>query len=270
MERTTLAAAGIPRTVQALTRAYTDYFVPIHFTQDAFARYILANDIDPDASPLWIQDDVPAAVALAGIRNGRGWVGAFGIAPEFRGQGLAQAMFAEVLRHIKRRGVTDIQLEVLDQNERAIRIYRRAGFTVTRKLFTLESPAIEPDSRAAEAVEPREALEWTDGTHLPQCWQRERRSLELRLPKLHALRRGSSYALFRADGAEVSLLKADIADEDAGALFAALAARSDDGKVAVLNEPEGSPLLALLTSRGWTPLHLQYEMHLTVTEKKSG
>jgi hypothetical protein len=181
-------------------------------------------------------------------------------------------MFAEVLRHIKRRGVATIQLEVLDQNERAIQIYRRAGFTVARKLFTLQSPTIEPDARAAETeeAEPREALAWTDGTQLPQCWQRERRSLELRLPSLHALRRGSSYALFRADGADVSLLKAEIADEDAGALFAALAARSDDGKIAILNEPEGSPLLALLTSRGWTPLHLQYEMRLTVPEKKSG
>lgn len=260
MERTTLAAAGISTAVKALTRAYTGYFVPIQFTEAAFARYVAANDIVLDASPVWLQEGVPAAVGVTGIRGRRGWVGAFGVAPEFRGKGLAQAMFGELVRHIKRCGVDSIQLEVLDQNERAIRIYQRAGFAVTRTLFTLESPQIDAAAGAAGEADPGEVIDLPDETPATHCWQRERRSLELRLPNLRAVRRGSSYALFRADGGDVSILKAAVADADATALFAALAAHSDDGQLAILNEPEGSPLLALLTSRAWTPLHRQYEM----------
>lgn len=264
MQRTTLAAAGIATAVEALRLAYTGYFVPLHFTEPAFARYIIANDIDLDASPVWLQDGEPAAVGVAGLRDSRGWVGAFGVAPHFRGRGLAQAMFGELLRHIKRRRVTAIQLEVLDRNQRAIQIYERAGFKTVRRLHTFQGPPVRGDATAARSTDPVQALEWRDGVESAPCWQRERRSLQLRLAQLRAVQCGESFSVFRADGGTVSLLKQRIAGADADALLAALAGHSEDGTMTVVNEPEDSPLLPLLAARSWTAAQVQYEMRLTL------
>ena len=261
VKKSTIAEAGIAAAVVALTRAYAGYFVPLHFSEETFARYIRANDIDPAASPVWFHDGEPVAIGVAGIRANRGWVGAFGLSPAFRGKGLAQAMFAGVLRHIKGRGVLNITLEVLDRNLPAIAVYERAGFRTVRKLFTLHSPEMKADPAGAQTVDPAVAIRLADGTGLEPCWQREDRSLELRLAALRALRCGSSFALFRAQSGDVSVLKAHLDIGDTDALMAAVAAHSADGTIAIVNEPAGSPLPALLTTRGWNTVHVQHEMH---------
>lgn len=260
MKASTVAEAGIAAAVVALTRAYTGYFVPIQFSEDAFARYIAANDIDTAASPLWFHDGEPAAIGIAGIRADRGWIGAFGLATAFRGKGLAQAMFGDVLRQIKRRGVGRIALEVLDRNAPAIAVYERAGFRKSRKLFSLQSPPIESDPAAAETIDPAEAIHLADNNGVEPCWQREDRSLELRLGSLQAVRCGSSFAVFRADNGAVSIVKAALRPAGADAVLAAVAARSADGTVGIVNEPAGSPLPALLSASNWSTVHVQYEM----------
>ena len=264
MERTTVAQAGIAVAVEALRRAYAGYFVPLHFSEGAFARYLRANDIDAAASPLWLHEGEPAAIGVAGIRAERGWVGAFGLAPGFRGKGLAHAMFGDLLRHIKRQSVRSISLEVLDRNVPAIAVYERAGFQNARKLFTLQSPKLVADSAGAETIDPAAAIGLDDGAGAAPCWQRENRSLELRLAALHAVRSGNSFAVFRAESGEVSLLKARVEPDDADALLGAVAAHSADGTVAVVNEPEGSALLPLLRARDWSVVHVQNEMRRSV------
>lgn len=261
MKKSTVAEAGIGAAVAALTQAYSGYFVPIHFSEAAFARYLRANDIDAAASPLWFHGSEPAAVGIAGIRANRGWVGAFGLSPAFRGKGLAQAMFGELLRLIKRRGVASIALEVLDRNLPAIAVYERAGFRRSRTLLTLQSPTLAADPSGAETIDAAVAIRLADGAPVEPCWQREERSLELRLPVLRALRCGDSFAVFRAEHGDASIVRARVEPADADELLNAVAAHSADGAVVAVNEPAGSPLAVLLSARGWDTVHVQYEMH---------
>ena len=53
------------------------------------------------------------------------------VAPEVRGQGVAAGLLAEALRWARVRGATAMQLGVNCTNDRAVRLYARAGFVAT-------------------------------------------------------------------------------------------------------------------------------------------
>jgi ribosomal protein S18 acetylase RimI-like enzyme len=75
---------------------------------------------------------------LVGIDEWQGGLAAFdaatGIVADHRGRGLAKAMFEHALPGLEERGVGTFVLEVLKNNEPAIRAYRKAGFVISREL----------------------------------------------------------------------------------------------------------------------------------------
>ncbi len=58
-----------------------------------------------------------------------------GIVPEYRGRGLGTALIAQALAGFRMHSLNKAYLEVTSQNEAAIRLYRRLGFTKTRTLY---------------------------------------------------------------------------------------------------------------------------------------
>jgi ribosomal protein S18 acetylase RimI-like enzyme len=52
--------------------------------------------------------------------------------PEFRGQGIGQALLDAVAEHARGQGCCKVTLEVRSDNERAMAAYRRAGFESTQ------------------------------------------------------------------------------------------------------------------------------------------
>jgi len=87
-----------------------------------------------------------------------------GVRPSHRGKKLAGAMFDHALPALMERGVRRFVLEVLQQNEPAIRAYRRARFEVTREFVCLRRAATgssEPPARQAWPVTPadRESID---------------------------------------------------------------------------------------------------------------
>ncbi|MFN2527139.1 MAG: GNAT family N-acetyltransferase [Candidatus Baltobacteraceae bacterium] len=263
MQTRTLKDVDLATITAALTAAYTGYFVPLTFSEAATATYLRVNDIVPEASPIWLDDGQPVAIGAVGVRGNRGWVGAFGIAPEYRGKGLAQAMFGELVRLAKSQGVAAVTLEVLKENIRARAIYQRAGFKVTRKLFWLERESIPGSDEDAQVAPVAEFVETEiEGAPAP-CWQRESRSIQLRSPQLAAVQSGESFAVYRADGDDASIWKTSLGG-GGDAVLAAIARIAGARTVSVTNEPEGSPLLLQLYDRAWSPTAVQYEMLLTL------
>jgi len=263
LQATTLERIELEQVVQALDAGYTGYRLPLSFTVVATANYLRVHDIVLEASPIWFQDGQPVAIGLRGVRERRAWVGAFGIAPAYRGKGLAQAMFGEIIRLAKRQGVTSVQLEVLDENARAIAIYRRAGFTLSRKLFSIESLSLAPVEGAQALVVTPALIKALPDTVLP-CWQREQRTLELRANQLSALRLGKSTIVFGTSGGEAAIFKAALEQGKGDAAFGAVAHMAGAPKLTLSNEPEDSPLLRHLIDRAWVPTYIQHEMHLTI------
>jgi ribosomal protein S18 acetylase RimI-like enzyme len=53
-----------------------------------------------------------------------------GLLPEYRGRGLGRELFQECLQLAVQAGVTRVELEAREDNERALHLYRQLGFTV--------------------------------------------------------------------------------------------------------------------------------------------
>jgi ribosomal protein S18 acetylase RimI-like enzyme len=268
MRHTTLAMLSFQGIADAFNLVYTGYFVPSTVDEERARYHMEAGDIALDASPLWL-DEAGAVVSLAalGVRGARGWVGGFGVAPAYRGQGISHALIGALLESARRIGLRDVALEVLVQNTPAIRAYTRAGFAHRRDLrtFRSEQPVAADNGNEVHPADPAALLSHRARIGVPPPWQREPGSLA-KTPGLEGLACGISddpraFLIYRASDSAVTLI--DIAAPDADAalqLVDALARRCPGRPMRLTNEPEESPVCAALDSLGWTEIIRQHEM----------
>jgi hypothetical protein len=74
---------------------------------------------------------------VQGIRDraGLGAIQNLGITPRHRDVGLGTSLLSRALDGFRRAGLTRVYLEVTAQNDGAIRLYRRLGFTLVKTVF---------------------------------------------------------------------------------------------------------------------------------------
>lgn len=262
MRRSSFHDASLADGALALNRVFEQYLLPMNFSAEQLRLHIDYNDVDAAASPLWYDDEGNViAAALLGVRGERGWIGGFGVAPNYREQGYARQMLQTLEETARARGLRSIQLEVLHGNAGAIHAYRSANFEVARILRSYErifEEAIEPEGFAL--ADPDDFIERPD-TAAPS-WQRERASLRNGAAST-ALTNGTEYGLFRynTDMAQVSKVNArDAASLDAVA--SAIAAHCGVHRVLIMNEPGDSTIAGYAQTARWSEPFTQYEMKL--------
>ncbi len=253
-------------------QGYEGYFLPIRFTEEQFRRWSEAGDFDLEHSLVMVDGEKPVGFSFLGVRGRRGWIGGFGIVPEYRGKGLASQLFSEHIGIIEQLGLDRVQLEVLTQNW-AQKVYARAGFVIIRRLSVLQGTLPEmPAGEEEETLTPDEVLAHSDRLHAaaPAVWQREPAWLSRSMPEQAAVlhtgpkEQPTAYALYVTDGTGVRIL--DAAAEGTGSaaeLVARLAQRCPGQPVTLVNEPEGSPVHQAFTAAGCHEVHSQYEMSWT-------
>jgi len=259
------------------SEAYHDYDTPLHVDAAALTFMMDCFDLDREASRVLRLGGTPAAFAMLGIRGAHGWIGGMGVPPEFRRRGLGEQVMRAVLEEAKRRGLTEVGLEVLVQNAPAIALYRRLGFETTRRVEVWVAPA-EP-LQAHQAVGGTRELDWREASAwiarqqtAPEPWQRQPRSLEhfaATPPGLHAIGAGHAGArtgacVCRVTAGRCSVLQfavsGDAAAGTAGDLLAAAARGAST--LRWLNVPEDEPVLDLVRAAGGTLEAAQWEMRL--------
>jgi ribosomal protein S18 acetylase RimI-like enzyme len=276
MQTTTAHDLDSTALAAAFNLVYTDYMMPIQLNATQIEQHVRINAIDLAHSVIWRDDHgAIAGLGLLAVRGQRGWVGGFGLAPAYRGQGLSAQLLADLLAQARSLGLTQIQLEVIAGNRAAIRTYERAGFTHVRDLRIIVAPSNEPHvppAVAASAAElPLLAKRGMQlrGTHL--AWQRELPSLQA-IGTLTALAIGpatapSAYAIVRPLDHGVQLF--DLAASSTETLTTMLQILHQHQPAAVplrlANEPEESRTCALLAELGWHEPMRQHEMVLTIT-----
>jgi GNAT superfamily N-acetyltransferase len=62
-----------------------------------------------------------------------GYLGFMFVIPEFRGKGISGLLLNTLQKWILSQGITEVRLQVYDENESAVKAYEKAGF---KKLFT--------------------------------------------------------------------------------------------------------------------------------------
>jgi ribosomal protein S18 acetylase RimI-like enzyme len=154
----TLSVAEI---AELFTRGYEGYYVPVQ-VDEASMRYMI-DTWDIDLARSRVAENV--GFCNLAVRGDRGWIGGIAIVSEARRRGTGRRLMEAVLEVAP----PIVTLEVLEQNEPAIRLYEELGFERTRILevwSVKETPLVE-----AHPVEPAPL----GGEGLP--WQREDASL---------------------------------------------------------------------------------------------
>ncbi len=248
---------------------YTDYFSPVTFTEPMMESWIKAGDFDLDRCLVQLDGDALVGFSMLGVRDDRGWIGGFGVAPDYRGKGVAYSLFADHVSRLAGWGMKHVQLEVLVQNW-AWKVYAKAGFAITRRLSVLKGALHGAGAAAAQAA-PLELLAHSDRLHAehPACWQRQVPHLTKSMPETAVglytgpLSAPTGFVIGASNGSAVRLTDAAAESSDAAtALVQGLADLFPAQGIVVLNEPEGSPMHAALTAiAGAAELHGQHEMH---------
>ena len=131
------SAYPLPDLINFLNRGFEDYFVPIQFNMAAFLNMLRKDGIDLTISRVLSMDDQPSGIALIArrgtLRASR--LAAMGIAKETRGKGAGSWFMDELINEAHQRGDHEMVLEVIEQNEPAVKLYQKSGFQSVRRLI---------------------------------------------------------------------------------------------------------------------------------------
>ncbi len=225
------------RLAELFTAGYEGYFTPVRVDEATFGSMVAAWDIDLARSRVALDErDEPVGIVQLGVRGSRGWIGGLGVVPAARRAGVGRALMEAVLSEAP----PVVGLEVIEQNEPAIRLYEALGFELVRMLEVWTLTAEPPAAPAVRTAEPgplgQRGLPWQrDDASLPAAYER--------------LETDGGAALVRVVDDRVSVLQL-AADDEGAAIDLLAAARARGRSLHFVNVPEGDPASAALRTLG--------------------
>jgi GNAT superfamily N-acetyltransferase len=250
------------RLAQLFTAAYEGYAIPFAVDEQMLAFMVQAYDIDLEASQIALIDGVPVALANLGVRGERGWIGGIGVTPFARRQGIAERLMRAVIDEGRIRGVREVWLEVLVQNEPAIRLYEKLGFEDVRGIdvWILDQAPGGEDVPETSVDEAHAVIRSRRLAREP--WQRDDETLA-RLQELEPAPQGfvsgDGAVIVRRTPQAVSVIQVA---GDAASTGALLAAQRALGSLNVLNLPGDEPAAEALRTLGGRAAVSQRELVL--------
>src|SRR5258706_5051797 len=148
----------LPDLTQLLNLSFENYLVPITFNLSQFLTMIRKDSVDLSASRVLLADDQPAGIALIARRGWTSRLAAMGILQSQRGKGIGSWFMDKLIQEARERNDYDMVLEVIEQNEYAVRLYQKCGFRSVRRLIGLtRKDANESLKNFMEEIDLREA-----------------------------------------------------------------------------------------------------------------
>lgn len=133
--------------------AFFDY--EIHFNKEEVRSMLERRGYNPQLSFAAFDKDKIMAFTLNGTGMFDGILTAYdtgtGTAKEYRGQGIAGKIFTYSIPFLKEAGIRQYLLEVLQNNQKAISVYRRMNFHVTREFDCFRQSIQQVDFRGGNA-----------------------------------------------------------------------------------------------------------------------
>lgn len=176
----------------------SDYLVAMQMDAEALKAYVYTYDVDLDASVVVLDSEGQAAgIGMLGIRGNRAWITRLGIIPERRQGGMGMRIMQALIEAARQHQARLIQLEVIQGNDAAHRLFQRSGFVETRRLAVVARPVVAlADNRAMHNIEinplsPNEIWEYLPQRGPGESWVNENATLA-KLQQLEGLRVTSS------------------------------------------------------------------------------
>ncbi len=136
MQIKSLKSLSFKELYSAFSAAFADYDMPMR-SPDQLKQMLLRRGIVKELSFGAFDEDKLVSFTFNGIDKWNGMKTAYdtgtGTVKEYRGQGLAKQIFQHSIPILKDRGIQQYLLEVLQHNDKAIPLYTKQGFEVTRE-----------------------------------------------------------------------------------------------------------------------------------------
>jgi len=140
MEIRTLADTNLSDIVACLLEAFEGYFVKMPESIDYWEERFRGARVEYDQSFGMFDEDRLVGFIMNGIDVQEGELTAFntgtGVIPAYRSQKVVDRVYEHAFPMLKARGVQNCRLEVIQANDRAIRVYERIGFDKIKSLLS--------------------------------------------------------------------------------------------------------------------------------------
>jgi ribosomal protein S18 acetylase RimI-like enzyme len=187
-----------------LNQGFEGYFVPIRIDMSDFLTMLRKDGTDLTASQVLIVDDIPSGVALIARRGWTSRLAAMGIAKERRALGAGSWFMELLMEQARRRGEREMVLEVIEQNEVAVKLYQKAGFHIVRRLIGLiRKNGEEKQISSLEEIDLRQVGRFVSQYGLSDLpWQLSGESIAQMTPPARAYCKGTTYIAISDPDAE--------------------------------------------------------------------
>ena len=140
--------------------AFSDYLVDMRISEEQFAERLRRDGVELEFSAGAFVKGEMVGFYMNGLGYWQGLQTVYdagtGVVPRHRGKGVAQQLFDFMLPRLRDAGLDQYLLEVLSNNEPAVKLYGRLGFQEVRKLAVFRSPIPLKSAKTAPEVEIRE------------------------------------------------------------------------------------------------------------------
>ncbi|HUE99741.1 MAG TPA: GNAT family N-acetyltransferase [Anaerolineales bacterium] len=181
--------------IKILNRGFEDYLIPVQFNESTLLNMLRKDGMDLTTSRILTVDHDPCGIALIARR---GWVSrlaAMGIAKETRRKGAGSWFMKELIDEACQRGDREMVLEVIEQNEPAVKLYRKCGFESVRRLIGCIRKNAEEDQKSdLHEIDLRQMGRLISQHGLSDLpWQLSGESIAQMNPPARAYRKGQTY-----------------------------------------------------------------------------
>jgi ribosomal protein S18 acetylase RimI-like enzyme len=141
MESKPVSELSAEQLASLFNEAFKGYIgVNVSFTAETLTRWLADNFISLPLSHVFFSPSDPKEPIAFGLiatrpdkpRESR--LGAMGVVPAFKGRGIGSRALGTIIAAERARGVSVLELEVIQKNDPAVNLYQRSGFAVTREL----------------------------------------------------------------------------------------------------------------------------------------
>ncbi|WP_258102854.1 GNAT family N-acetyltransferase [Marinoscillum sp. MHG1-6] len=167
LELKTFSESDIIPLFEAFSLAFSANDVPFRPSLEQFRNRIFRKlGIVNEVSGLLTSGSMVVAFVLHTInRNGNkltAYNGGTGVIPYYRGNGHAIEVYSWLFPKLQNLGVNNILLEVIDNNQRAIELYKKMGFNFVRTFKCFKLTSTIPNYHVDELII-AEAKQWNSG-----------------------------------------------------------------------------------------------------------
>lgn len=153
--------------VEAYNHTRVDYLVPMPMNAAKLREYVETYSVDLDSSVVAVDGNEVLGLAMLGSRANRAWLTRLGVIRSKRRRGAGWQMVTHLIRQARQKKAGYVILEVIKNNQPALGLFQKMGFSPTRELLVLRRPPSPPQVESPPLVKVA-ALGYAEALHLLQ------------------------------------------------------------------------------------------------------